>query len=188
MKETAAVIEEILAGNSKAFEKLINDHQRLVNHIVYRMVPDADDREDICQDIFMKVYQNLSAFRHGSKLSTWIARIAYNRCLDYVGKRKIAVSLDPLDGPAQNISDPASLPDRNLESAAAADLLQQEIKMLPVHFRTIITLYHLEEMSYADIGEVMTLPEGTVKSYLFRARRLLKERLLHKYTQEELLH
>lgn len=117
MKETEAVIEKILAGDSKAFEQLVEDHQRLVNHVVYRMVPDADDREDICQDIFMRVFQNLSTFRHGSKLSTWIARIAYNRCIDYVGKRKIVVTADPLDGPAQNISDPASIPDRNLESA-----------------------------------------------------------------------
>ena len=187
MKETETVIDKILAGDSKAFEQLVKSNQRLVNHIVYRMVPDADDREDICQDIFMRVFQNLSAFRHGSKLSTWIARIAYNRCIDYVGKRKIAVTTDPLDGPAQSIPDQASLADKELESAGVADLLQEEIKTLPGHFRTIITLYHLDDMSYADIGEVMTLPEGTVKSYLFRARRLLRERLLAKYTQEELL-
>ena len=65
-------------------------------------------------------------------------------------------------------------------------MLQEEISNLPVQFRTIVTLYHLDELSYAEIGDVMSMPEGTVKNYLFRARRLLRERLTAKYKEEEL--
>ena len=66
------------------------------------------------------------------------------------------------------------------------EILNDEIKKLPIQQKTIITLYHLDEMSYKEIGEIMNLPEGTVKSYLFRARKTLKEQLLQKYQKEEI--
>ena len=67
-----------------------------------------------------------------------------------------------------------------------SEQLRREIGLLPLQYRTIVTLYHLEEMSYQEIGQTMNLPEGTVKSYLFRARKMLKERLLEKFREEEL--
>ena len=156
-----------------------------MNHIVFRMIPDAADREDVCQDVFMKVYQNLASFRSDSKLSTWIAAIAYNRCVDCLSKRRISPATDCYDEAVMEIADDALTPDGQLESADLSNRLQNEIEKLPVPFRTIITLYHLEEMSYTEIGAVMSLPEGTVKSYLFRARKLLKERLAAKHRKEE---
>lgn len=186
-EETIVAIDKILAGDKEAFKVLISEYQRLVNHIVYRMVPDADGREDICQEVFMRVYQNLSHFRSDSKLSTWIARIAYNRCVDYLGRRKISVSVDSSEDPAEDIVDETSAPDRDLERADISSHLHAEISRLPAQFRTIITLYHLDGMSYAEIGSAMAIPEGTVKSYLFRARRMLKEQLMSKFSHEELL-
>ena len=77
-------------------------------------------------------------------------------------------------------------PHQAAEEADISALLKTEIDELPAVFRTIITLYHLDELSYSEIGQIMNLPEGTVKSYLFRARQILKERLSAKYGKEEL--
>jgi len=189
-KDSKFLIEEILSGNQKAFQTFIETYQRLVSHVVFRMVPDEADREDLCQDIFLKIYKNLPEFKFNSKVSTWIARIAYNTCINYLEKRKIPLFEDlsteriSLD----NLSGTLVAPDEYAEERDISQRLKIEIEKLPVHFRTILTLFHLESMSYHEIGDIMKLPEGTVKSYLFRARKSLKERLLSQYQQEELWH
>jgi len=179
------LVEKILAGETSAFEELVKEHQRLVGHIVFRMVPNRGDREDICQEVFMKVYKNLSRFRGESKLSTWIAKIAYNRCFDYLGTKKIPVVNESFDDTIA-IPDDNSTPDRDAELSDISIRLRSEIEDLPPQSRVIITLYHLDELSYAEIGQILKLPEGTVKSHLFRSRKLLKRRLLSKYNKEEL--
>ena len=88
MSDTRSLINRILAGDRNAFRSIIEEHQRLVSHIVFRMVFNQKDREDLCQEIFVKVYTNLSGFHFGAKLSSWIAKIAYNTCLDFLGKNK----------------------------------------------------------------------------------------------------
>jgi len=186
VEEKLGLTDRILAGESGAFEELVNQHQRLVNHVVFRMIPDKDDRLDICQDVFMKVYQNLGSFRADAKLSTWIARIAYNRCVDYLSKKRIPVSDQPLEEAVQFVAGREIGPDDRTAGRDVRKILEGEIERLPVQYKTIITLFHLEEMSYDEIGKIMKLPEGTVKSYLFRARRMLKDRLAAKYSREEL--
>lgn len=190
MTDVKLQIQNILSGDKAAFQALVEEHKRLVSHIVFRMVSNKEDREDNCQEVFLKVYQNLNNFRSESKLSTWIAKIAYNTCLNYLEKRKLLL-LDDLPFEKQS-------PDSFLEDNQRTDkltyereisvFLQVEINKMPVHFRTILTLFHLDGMSYHQIGEALSLPEGTVKSYLFRARKLLKERLLVKYQPEDLCH
>ena len=98
MTDTKLQIERILSGDQTAFRTLVEEYQRLVSHIVFRMVATKEDREDICQDVFMRIYQNLSDFRSESKLSTWIASIAYNACLNHLEKRKL-VPLEELNSP-----------------------------------------------------------------------------------------
>jgi RNA polymerase sigma factor (sigma-70 family) len=186
--ESRLLVKKTLAGNKKAFESIIQQHQRLVSHIVFRMVANQAEREDICQDVFVKVYQHLESFQFGSKLSTWIAKIAYNTCLNYLEKKKVLlfddVSSD--DRSMESLPGDTSGPDRLAEEKQTSSLLRKEIRKLPVHYRTIITLYHLDQMSYKEIAETMDLPQGTVKSHLFRARKLLKERLMSKYQPEDL--
>jgi RNA polymerase sigma-70 factor (ECF subfamily) len=186
--DSKLLVKKTLAGNKKAFESIIQQHQRLVSHIVFRMVANQADREDICQDVFVKVYQHLESFQFGSKLSTWIAKIAYNTCLNYLEKKKVLLFDDvSSDGRSmESLPGDTRGPDRLAEEKQTSSLLRKEIKKLPVRYRTIITLYHLDHMSYDEIAEAMELPQGTVKSHLFRARRLLKERLMSKYQPEDL--
>jgi RNA polymerase sigma factor (sigma-70 family) len=152
------------------------------------MIQSPTDREDICQDVFLKVYENLGGFKFESKLSTWIAKIAYNTCLNHLEKKKVLLfdDISSDDRSLESLPGNTLAPDRLAEEKQTSSLLRKEIRKLPVHYKTIITLYHLDHMSYNEISEAMDLPEGTVKSHLFRARRLLKERLMSKYQPEDL--
>ena len=175
--DSKSLVEKTLAGNRKAFESLVERHQRLVSHFVFRLIDKPEDREDVCQDVFLKVYENLGGFKFESKLSTWIARIAYNTCLNHLEKKKLPLfndltsderSLDTVPG---NIPGPHEL----AQGKELSVLLRSEIDKLPVHYRTVLTLYHLDQMSYNEISEIMSLPEGTVKSHLFRATHFMRE-------------
>jgi len=188
MDDSKVLVERVLAGDHYAFERLIRKYQRLVSHVVFRLVPNISDREDLCQEVFLKVYRSLPGFRFDCKLSTWIARIAYNGCLNFLEKKRIPL-YDDLDSqgnlPDDGRDDNAN-PAQSVEEKDIAGILREEVNRLPVKFRTIVTLYHLEEMSYAEIGQVLDLPEGTIKSHMFPARKLLKERLEARYSKEDL--
>lgn len=202
MQAEKAQIEKILAGDMAAFREFVEEYQRLVCHVVFRMVLNESDREELCQEVFMKIYQNLGKFEFKSKLSTWIARVAYNACINYLKKKKVPLYDDLAEAEqlpggeisgteraptfAENVAGDSQPQDEFMMSRELSHFLHQEINRLPVQYRTVLTLYHLDELSYREIGEIVSLPEGTVKSYLFRARKLLKERMLEKYPAEEL--
>jgi len=182
------LVRHSLAGDSAAFEKLVKSHERLVAHIVFRMIRTERDREDICQDIFIKVYRNLSSFKFKCRLSTWIATIAFNTCRNHLEKRRMPLHED-IKQAGESVVDVKSeieKPDALVERNDTAEHVRKQIESLPLHYRTVLTLYHLEDMSYREIGQIMDMPEGTVKSYLFRARRILRDRLNARYKPEEL--
>jgi RNA polymerase sigma factor (sigma-70 family) len=173
--DDSELINQILNGNMNAFTFLVNRYQKLVVHITGRLIQRQDELEDVCQDVFLKVYQNLGKYRNECKLSTWIATIAYNTSINYLRKNKKGEEVNP--------DDSASL--RNLADFRSADYelvdlhryIREQIENLPVQYRTVLTLFHLEEFSYQEIEQITGMPEGTVKSYLFRAKALLKEKL-----------
>jgi len=182
------LVDRILNGDPNAFKQLVKDNERLVGQVVFRMIPNDSDKEDVCQDIFVKVYQNLAAFRFDCKLSTWIARIAFTTCLNYLEKKKLPLYEDT-NTDNHGVDDCPSAtgdPENWTGSRQASVRVCEEIDRLPVIYGTILSLFHLHDMSYAEIGQVLRLPDGTVKSYLFRARKLLKERLQVRYSLEEL--
>ena len=182
------LIERVVHGDSKAFRTFVERYKRLVAHVVFRMVPNVSDREDLCQDVFVKAYENLKDFHFQSKLSTWLARIAYNTSINYLKKMRAPLldDLQPEHFSFDQLSGVSPTPIEDVEDQDHAALLRRHIAALPPVFKAILTLYHLEEMSYAEIGDSLNLPQGTVKSYLFRARKLLRERLTAQYQEEEL--
>lgn len=188
MTDQKILVEKILAGDGNAFRTLVEKHQRLVTHFVFRMIPAGADREDICQEVFLKVYQNLGRFRFDSSLSTWIGKIARNTCLSFLEKKKLPLYEDLADENKgfEPVDNKHARPDCSLAEKEISAILHGEIDRLPAVYKTIVTLYHVDRMSYAEIADIMNMPEGTVKSYLFRARRLMKNRLLSKYQREEL--
>jgi RNA polymerase sigma-70 factor (ECF subfamily) len=189
--DSRTLVAEILSGNRGAFQTFVERYQRLVSHVVFRMVTNRADREDLCQDVFVKVYQNLGGFHFGSKLSTWVARIAYNTCLSYLQKKRVPLLEDmkPVDevrDALETAVDDAPMVDETAAERDLFDRVQAEMNHLPPQYRAILTLYHLDEMSYEEIVDVTGLPMGTVKSYLYRARQLLRERLKRKYELEDI--
>ena len=136
----------------------------------------SDELEDVCQEVFLKVYQNLGKYRSECKLSTWIATIAYNTSINYLRKFKKGDTISSDELPfASNISDNNKAID--FERTDLHQYVRIQIDLLPVQYRTVLTLFHLEEFSYQEIEQITGMPEGTVKSYLFRAKALLKEKL-----------
>lgn len=176
------LIEKVLAGDADAFGTVIKNTEGLVAQIVYKMIGNKEDRRDIAQDVYLKAYKNLSSFRSEAKLSTWIARIAYNACLNYLEKKKLLL--------VDNIDFTEKLAGNNtafaLDQKESSIIVGAAIEKLPPILKTLITLYHNEDLSYAEIQQITNLPEGTIKSYLFRARKALKENLLQHYKKEEL--
>lgn len=187
MAEDKRLVEKILTGDTTAFTELVEKYQNLVAHLVFQMLPRAADHEDLCQDVFIKIYRNLGFFHFEARLATWIAKITVNTCVNYLNKKKASLYADFNAGDDLDLL-PANLagPEDEAEQKDTTRHLKRLIEQLPVHYRTILTLFHLEEMSYQEICEVTALPEGTVKNYLFRARKLLKERLQACYPEEVL--
>ncbi len=172
MKDDQLLIERTLEGDMQAFRWLITRNQHLVSRVVGRIVQDEDDMEEVCQDVFLKAYDKLSTFQGNSKFSTWLVSIAYNMSLNHIKrKRRPHVSIDEARGHGTG--------EKGIEAAMEQEDLQQTLEKamqkLPEAQRYVITLFHLEEMSYEEVAEITGMPIGTVKNYLFRGRKQLKE-------------
>ena len=190
--EDKDLVKRILKSPS-VYREFITRYQRIVSVMIARLISNVEDRKDISQEVFMKAFQHLDSFRFQSKLSTWIASITYNTCLSFLEKKKHLLYEDFLgEGDEMNTRsfDPADndlIPhDEWLSSRQLEQSLHKAIEQLPPLYKTIIALYHSEEVSYEEISEITRLPIGTVKSYLFRARKKLKESLLQQYNTEEI--
>ncbi|MGN6266427.1 MAG: RNA polymerase sigma factor [Ginsengibacter sp.] len=190
------LVEMVLKGNTNAFKTIMKNTEDLVAQIVFKMIPIAEDRKDIAQDIYLKTFQKLNTFQFRSKLSTWIAQIAYNTCFSYLEKKKLIFPGNDIDNNGQgdplleilnNKIAPAKNETENIIfQKELSGILKSEIDKLSPVYKILITLYHNEELSYSEIGEITSLPEGTVKSYLFRARKTLRNNLLLTYKKEAL--
>jgi RNA polymerase sigma factor (sigma-70 family) len=180
MSEDRDLVTAVLARAPGAFERLVSRHQNLVWHMVYRVVQHPEDARELSQDVFLRVHERLHQYRFESALSTWIGRVAFSVASRYMQKKRLPM-VEPTDNedgasPWDSVSDGFDL------EAACADgelmqLLSAAIDKLPPLQRTLVTLYHLEEMPVGDIASVTGLPEGTVKNYLFRARSRLRQQL-----------
>jgi len=177
------LVERVLQGDHHAFGLIVKGTERLVGQIVGRMISHAEDRKDIIQDVYLKTFKHLSGFRHAAKLSTWIGNIAYNTCINFLERRRLRVVGDEFieEAPANDEGTEALIESRQLTAIIAA-----RIEELPPLYKTLLVLFHQEGLSYADIGQITSLPEGTIKSYLFRARKQLKESVLLEYKKHEL--
>lgn len=186
MTDDQALVSRIVNGDIQAFRLLIRQHERLVAHMIGRLVKNQEEREELCQDVFLKVHEHLQEFNFQSRLSTWIATIAYRHAINFMRKRKMLLS----DIPEEESISGYFVEEENPESLASEQDLDRVVlslvDTLPAQYKVVLTLYHVDGMSYPEIGEVTGMPEGTVKSYLFRARNLLKEKVKLYLGKEEL--
>jgi len=190
-------VERVLGGDTNAFGIIVKNTEKLVAKIVFDTIANDGDRKDIAQDIYLKAFQKLPSFKFQSKLSTWIAQISYNTCIDYLRKKKLVLAenifetennssndlLDMMNTAQRNFDEPV---DTFVIGKNISEIVKKKIEKLPAIYKTLISLFHNEELSYDEIGTITGLPAGTVKSYLFRARRELKNDLLLHYKKEDL--
>ncbi len=184
MYQETELIEKILGGNKTAFSMLVKRYERLVWVMVSKMVPDEDEVKDICQEAFIKVFLNLEKFNFNSKLSTWIATIAYRQALNYLKKNRKTEFLEINEGSPDLIS--SDNPFTDIQNEDITRIVHNLVDQLPFQYRTVVTLYHLNDFSYKEIEEITQLPEGTVKSYLFRARKLMKDQLSKSFVYSQI--
>jgi RNA polymerase sigma factor (sigma-70 family) len=189
------LVDRVLRGDTRAFGIIIKNTEALVAQIVFKLIPVAEDRKDLAQDVYMKAFHNLAGFKFQSKLSTWIAQIAYNACLSWIEKKKLVLPgnllneeeiYDTMDARVFYYSSVENNAENRLFHKDLSAILRKEIGGLPAIYQTLITLFHHESISYAELSQITGMPEGTVKSSLFRARKMLKENLLNKYQKEAL--
>jgi RNA polymerase sigma factor (sigma-70 family) len=183
MNSDKALVSAVLDGDRQALRDFIKRHERLVSHMVARLVDDKSDREELCQDIFLRAYEKLGEFNFQSKLSTWVATIAYRYGVNHLRKRKMKWADLPEESDDWNFAEPENL-QQTVEDEDMEFIIHQNIQQLPAQYKVVLTLYHLDGMNYAEIGDATGMPEGTVKNYLFRGRQLLKESV-KKYLGEE---
>ena len=191
------LVSRVLGGDRHAFGIIIKNTEGLVAQLIFKMIQVPADRKDLAQDVYLKAYKNLPGFKFQSKLSTWIGQIAYNTCLHYLEKKKVVLidERDDEEGGQQQSLERLQQKDvgrydneveRLLSAKELSVILNAEMDKLSPVYKTLLSLYHQEEMSYTEIGQITNLPEGTVKNYLFRARKALKQNLLTNYKREDL--
>ena len=180
-REEVALIARARAGDQDAFGVLVRLHQGAVYQLTLRMLRDPEEACEATQEVFLAAWQGLHGFREEARFATWLYRIAYNYCLKATEKRKRDESARAeLVATSAREQRPANVMSAQLAQDAERDmreLVRVEIANLPTKYRAALVLRHLQDLSYEEMAEVMRVPIGTVKTHLFRARALLKERL-----------
>lgn len=154
-------------GDDRAFAELVDRYKNLVYAMIYRMMSDRTQVEDLAQDVFLKVHRGLPYFRGEARLSTWIYRIVANVCVQArSGRRPMASSSD--------VAEPASA-DSAFADLEIRDRIEKAMAKLPENYRFLIAAHYLKGVQYEALAEALNIPLGTVKTHLFRAKRQLRE-------------
>jgi RNA polymerase sigma-70 factor (ECF subfamily) len=169
----AELLARVVGGDRQAFELVMRNHEDRVFSVCIRILGDREKALDATQDTFLTVFRKASQFEGRSAVGTWIYRIAVNACYDQLRKtqRRPTESLpehvDPTDPSAEEA----------IESAALRPEIESALSQLPADFRNAVILADLEGLPLPEVADVLGVPVGTVKSRVFRGRRLLAQRL-----------
>jgi RNA polymerase sigma-70 factor (ECF subfamily) len=170
-------VQRARRGDQGAFAALVTRHQRYVYNLAYRLLRDAHEAEDLTQEAFLRAWRGLGGYRGDARFTTWLYRIVTNLCYNRMPglRRQVAqagdAALEALSAPQ------AHDPQDQVEASERRARVQAAIEALPDKYRLIVTLFYLQQLSYAEIAETLNLPLGTVKTHLYRARGRLKRLL-----------
>ena len=180
------LVDRLIARDERAFNELVRTYDRRVFALVFRMLGNRAEAEDLTQEVFIQVFKAIGSFRGESKLSTWIYRIAINLCKNRAKYLRVrhAGEQDELEEVAERVPlgearranvGQVERPDEMVSGKQVELIVQRAIAQVEESFRECLVLRDVEELSYEEIGEITGLPPGTVKSRIFRARAQLKE-------------
>jgi RNA polymerase sigma-70 factor (ECF subfamily) len=180
--DDASLVRASLQGDQEAFAVLISRHASSVFSVTTRMLGRAADAEDVAQDTFVSAYKALPRFQFESKFSTWLYRIAVNKCTDVLRARRPGhVSLDSPEG-EEMAAWPAvddDTPQEELERIELASELERGIQALPPLYRESFVLKHVEGLGYDEMSDILGVPRDTLKMRVYKARTLLCRSLSH---------
>jgi RNA polymerase sigma-W factor len=182
-RDDTVLVKKAKAGDGKAYDDLILLYKDAVYSIIYRMVRNKQEAEDLSQEAFIKAYNSINSFNEEYAFSTWLFKIATNNCIDFFRKRKLKTySMDQTikykdEEIQQEYADNEPTADKEIVASEKSAMIRKAIEELPEKYRTAIMLRHHEERSYEDIAQILDLPLGTVKARIFRAREMLKKSL-----------
>jgi RNA polymerase sigma-70 factor, ECF subfamily len=159
-------------GDRAACEQLVVRYQRPVFNAALRMLRNAEDAQDVAQTTFMKAFEHLADYDPTRKFYSWIYRIAVNEALDALSSRK------PLEQISGEEPDETPGPERQAESEQMSQAIQDALMQITPDHRAVVVLRHFMHLSYQDMGDILMVPEKTVKSRLYEARQLLRDKLL----------
>jgi RNA polymerase sigma-70 factor (ECF subfamily) len=185
--DEAQLLWRLWRGDEVAFAELVQHYKGMVINLASRMTGQPDTAEDVAQEVFLRVWKGLPKFRGECKLSTWIYRITINLCVAEQKTARGRSEFLPLDNPSL-LSQPqmrAEGSNEYAEEVVLKERLGPLMMQMPAHYRTAVSLYYLKDLSYQDICEIMGVPMGTVKSYLFRGKAWLRDRLLGREINSE---
>lgn len=160
------------ADQADAFGELVTRYQNSVFNVCYRILHTRVDAEDLAQETFMRAYNRLHTFDIGREFGPWIRRVAANLCLNHLESLKVTVELDD-----ERDADQSRKPETVVEVRERSEQVREALVSLPAHYRVVIELRHYQDMSYDEIASELNIPLSDVKSNLFRARKLLAEKL-----------
>ena len=178
----ADLINQALEGDQHAYAEIVDRFRGKIFGLVYRMVKNREEAQDLTQETFIKAFNSLATFNSEYAFSTWLYKIAANTCIDHFRKKRLKTF--PLDNPItvkdsqiqREFPDRHEIePDNKLLSKERKNIIDQAIDRLPQKYKQVIYLRHKVEKSYEEIAEELDLPLGTVKVRIFRAREMLKK-------------
>ena len=182
-------------GDERAARELVHRFERPVFSIVYRMVRDRELAEDLSQEVFVRTFNNLDRSDRTYRFSSWLFKIAYNLTVDHLRKRELptisvhgapdALTPERQEATSLSLESDEEAPDDRLVAKELAGELEEAIAGLREDYRTAILLRHVEGRPYEEISEIMGIPLGTVKTYIFRARRELRDALSGSYEDSD---
>jgi RNA polymerase sigma-70 factor (ECF subfamily) len=180
----STLVERCLRGDSAAWEDLVRQHTRRVYGLCYRFTGRDSEAQDLTQDVFLRVFRSLASFRSAEgSFGTWLARLTRNLLIDHYRRTRHDRVTDSIEEQLPRIEESHRVIARSDSAVAgreASELLQGALAKLSPELRETIILRDLQDMEYREIADILSIPEGTVKSRLNRGRAELA-RLLKKY-------
>jgi len=174
------LIRRFQAGDASAFVAIMNHYEPYLLGLLHRLTGDRSRAEDLCQETLIKALKGLPRFRSDSSLKTWLFRIAHNVVTDSVrGADPAGQSLEEMDERGRTPEAPHSGPQARIEEAQMRRAVERAMAGLPQQQREVLHLFYWDELSVSEIAAAMRMPEGTVKTLLFRGRQAMRGKVLH---------